>query len=320
MTLNRIQSISYRYLSIYCLVLFFLCGCQLSPHAQVSQLLKDDGYRELTVSGAQFKHLLLENPALHKTVSQKAYDLDAAPDQLTKQETSKTAKLIKSTQLHVYIEGDGRPWWTRRQVARDPTRGELVALSLMALDSRPSLYLGRPCYFNLDDPACAPEWWTQKRYAQEVRQSLSAVIDHYADQFDSICVVGFSGGGSLAMLLANYRNDIKCVVTIASNLNTEEWAQHHSYSPLHGSINPATLSYDNNIRQLHLAGGKDKAVPAQLIAKFVDQLKTQQAEGSRYQLIHYQVYKEFSHRCCWKKIWPEVLSQLRENQLKKIQQ
>lgn len=65
---------------------------------------------------------------------------------------------------HIYIEGDGRPWLNPSRIAADPTPQKPLMLELMALDPAPAAFLGRPCYFELDDPACTPELWTHKRY------------------------------------------------------------------------------------------------------------------------------------------------------------
>ncbi|CAL1241117.1 protein of unknown function [Candidatus Methylocalor cossyra] len=42
--------------------------------------------------------------------------------------------------LHVYLEGDGRPWQTRWHIAEDPTPREPVMLRLMARDHQAALY------------------------------------------------------------------------------------------------------------------------------------------------------------------------------------
>ena len=132
-----------------------------------------------------------------------------------------TQKKGKGDVLHVYIEGDGRPWRNRRAVSLDPTPKNLLMLKLMTVDSAPSVYLGRPCYFKLEDPNCSPVWWTDKRYSRAVVDSLNEVIRQHAKGYDGIMLFGHSGGGTLVMLLAAMRSDVVALVTLAGNLDID---------------------------------------------------------------------------------------------------
>ena len=78
--------------------------------------------------------------------------------------------------LHVYLEGDGRPWASLTRVARDPTPKRALMLELMAMDSAAAVYVGRPCYFFVVETKCGPEWWTDKRYSAAVVSSLNRVM------------------------------------------------------------------------------------------------------------------------------------------------
>lgn len=117
-----------------------------------------------------------------------------------------------------------------------------MSLDLMLQDLGPAVYIGRPCYFELG-PAdlCSNKRWTQERYSQDTVNSLNSAITHllHSSDFQSVQLIGFSGGGALAVLIANRRNDINSVITIAGNLNTHAWTLHHGYLPLTGSLNPA---------------------------------------------------------------------------------
>ena len=201
--------------------------------------------------------------------------------------------------LHVYIEGDGRPWHRRNQVAMDPTPRSALMLQLMSEDPAPSIYLGRPCYFNVADPNCSSIWWTHRRYAREVVLSLSTAIDQYSDAFDGIVLFGHSGGGTLAMLLAQQREDVRMVVTLAGNLDVKAWAELHDYSPLQGSLNPyREPPLDRAISQLHLAGAEDTTIPADMLSRAL----SHQPEAVL------RVVPGADHACCWEALWPEVLA------------
>lgn len=204
-------------------------------------------------------------------------------------------------QLHVYLEGDGRPWHTRNRVALDPTPANPLMLLLMAEDDAPAIYLGRPCYHEVDDPCCTPDWWTDRRYSAEVVASLDSVIDHFAEPYQGVVLVGHSGGGTLAMLLAARRADVTAVVTLAGNLDIDAWADHHHYTRLSGSLNPATLPpLDSSVRQLHLVGERDETVTPLMLE---NALTAQPGAELR-------VIPGVDHSCCWSDLWPDLLVEL----------
>ena len=199
--------------------------------------------------------------------------------------------------LHVYIEGDGRPWRTRNRISQDPTPDKPLMLELMALDPAPGVYLGRPCYFGLPDAECSPLWWTQRRYSAQVVQSLDRVLDRFAVGYRGLVLFGHSGGGTLAMLRAGRRADVKAVVTLAGNLDIDAWAELHGYTPLEGSLNPARQPpLPGSIRQLHLVGERDTVIPAALLSGV---LEGQPSAEMR-------VVAGANHVCCWQSLWPQL--------------
>lgn len=195
-------------------------------------------------------------------------------------------------ELHVYIEGDGTPWVRRTRIAGDPTPREPLALRLMEQDRAFSAYVGRPCYWGLArSENCEPRLWTSARYSREVVDSMRAVIRGLLDEHGSrqLVLIGHSGGGTLAMLLAPRFEETTAVITIAANLDVDAWTSLHRYLPLHESLNPMELPpLPPRIRQMHLAGGKDDNVPPRLIANAI-------------------VFPHFDHHCCWVREWPRIL-------------
>jgi pimeloyl-ACP methyl ester carboxylesterase len=114
-------------------------------------------------------------------------------------------------------------------------------------------------------------------------------------------LIGYSGGGALAMLVAERVANVSAVVTIAGNLDTEAWTRLHAYSPLSGSLNPARRApLPSRIAQLHLTGGKDKNVPVALIEPVV----------RRQPHAELRVYDDADHGCCWAREWPRVLEDI----------
>ena len=206
-----------------------------------------------------------------------------------------------ASRVHVYLEGDGLPWASRRRVAADPTPRDPLALRLMVADPTPSLYVGRPCYQGFAKAAgCSPWLWTHGRYGEEVVESLTRAIARLLPPEGNrdIALIGYSGGGVLATLIAARLKGVSGVVTVAANLDIDAWADHHGYSRLTDSINPADQPpLDARIGQLHLVGADDDAVPPDAIKRYLAA-----NPGARVAVI-----PGFDHRCCWIERWPELL-------------
>ncbi len=199
--------------------------------------------------------------------------------------------------LHIYIEGDGRPYLSRNQIARDPTSRSLTMLHLMLLDPSPSVYIGRPCYFGLEhDRHCDATVWTTRRFAPEVIASMQAVAqaEIAAAGAKRVTLFGHSGGATIATLLATRLPGVGELVTLAGNLDTDRWAALHGYAPLTGSLNPARLGrLPATVAALHYVGSADTVVPPALVEAAV--------RGVGGKLI---VVRGFRHSCCWERIWP----------------
>jgi pimeloyl-ACP methyl ester carboxylesterase len=213
-------------------------------------------------------------------------------------------KVADARRVHVYIEGDGVAWRHRDQVSPDPTPRHALMLRLMARDSQPAVYLGRPCYFGFAQTApCSALFWTHDRYAPDIVDSMAAALSRIAPGRDDVELVlmGHSGGGTLAVLLASRLTKAVAVVTLAGNLDTQAWTRLHGYSELSGSLNPALLpALDGRVAQLHLQGGRDREVPPALAARF----------AARQPHARFERYPDFDHRCCWEAAWPAILDRL----------
>jgi pimeloyl-ACP methyl ester carboxylesterase len=216
---------------------------------------------------------------------------------------SATVSTAGSGILHIYIEGDGRPFLGPTFVALDPTPLDPLMLRLMALDPAPSVYLGRPCYFGLSgDRGCDPGYWTIRRFAPEVLDSLAAALRLEAAraQVTDIEIYGHSGGGTLAVLLAARVPEVTRIITIGANLDTAAWSALHGYTPLLGSLNPVDEgSRLKNVSALHLVGSKDTNTPPALVESAAARMG---AGGS------VRVVPGYTHNCCWQEIWSSVLS------------
>lgn len=202
--------------------------------------------------------------------------------------------------LHIYLEGDGRPWLAGNRVAVDPTPSHPLMPDLMAADTSPALFIGRPCYFRVKDPLCEPRLWTRDRYSETVVQSIDAIINIYAGQYAEIVLMGHSGGGTLAMLIAARRHDVVAVITLAGNLDTQKWAQLHHYDELSGSLNPASgKPLPSTIFQRHYLGTRDRTITEEMIDHVV-----RQQENAKLVLL-----PNVDHYCCWANVWRGILEE-----------
>ncbi len=208
-------------------------------------------------------------------------------------------------QLHVYLEGDGRPWERGLVPASEPTTRNSVVLPLMQMDTAPTLYLGRPCYNgHAQDSGCNPLLWTDQRYSEQVVHSMAAALQMFCQQhaYQQLVLIGHSGGGALAMLLAARLPQTLAVVTLAGNYNIDVWTDLHGYQRLRGSLNPA-MQPNSGIREWHILAVHDTNIPPSLF-----QAALSQRQNATVEII------DADHSHGWQQFWPLLLTRL--NQLK----
>ncbi len=204
--------------------------------------------------------------------------------------------------LRVYLGGDGTPILYGKP-SNDPTPRNPITLQLMALDPNSTIFLGRPCYHGLaNSPECFPKYWTGARYSEPVVKSMASAIRkiYQTGGYKYIELFGYSGGGTLAMLLAERLQKTQRVVTIAANLDVHNWAKHHEIPGLEASLNPILRPIlPNHIEQNHYVGEEDYVVPQKFTAQGV--------RGQNSRLI---VVENFNHICCWVDYWPRIFKEL----------
>jgi hypothetical protein len=204
--------------------------------------------------------------------------------------------------LHVYLDGDGTPWERNRWVSVDPSARNPLILRLMIQDTMPSILLGRPCYYGLNNsPGCESKYWTSHRYSKEIIHSMSLVLNTWLEKhkFSQIVLIGYSGGGSIAILMANKVKKTAKVVTLAANLDVTAWSEFHGYSTLKNSLNPSEeVKLKNKIMQFHFAGADDDIVPPFIIKAYADN----QNNAKYYKFIGKD------HTCCWEQEWSKILN------------
>ena len=256
--------------------LALLVGCAQGPPREFDEEAEVQGLRRIELEGTEFRHSVLLNRGAE----------------------------MKPALLHVYIDGDGTPWLGSGRPARDPSPRNPLVLRLMGLDPGPAVYLGRPCYLgHAADLGCHPWHWTHGRYGEPVIASMAAVLERLrqGEGGPELALIGYSGGGALAMLLAARLDRVRLLVTLAGNLDPERWVQRHGYSPLATSRNPSSLGpLPARLRQVHIVGAEDQNLPPAVIRAA---LRNQPSP-------ELWVVPGMDHRCCWERQWPELLQRI----------
>jgi hypothetical protein len=207
------------------------------------------------------------------------------------------------TTLTVYLEGDGLPWEGGRIPARDPTSRDPLALHLMLQSSEAAMYAGRPCYYELHDEGCSTQSWTFARYSGATVDSMAKMIESQSRALNAsnVRLIGYSGGGVLAVLIAERLHNVSAVITIGANLDVEAWAAQHGYLPLDESLNPARSMLNHPWKELHLQGVLDTTVP----------IATTRAYFERYPQAKQLSFEQYDHVCCWVRDWHVLQQQIR---------
>jgi predicted esterase len=207
--------------------------------------------------------------------------------------------------LTVYIEGDGQAWRSRTVPSDNPTPHQALGLTLAAVDpSANVVYLARPCQFTplVQSPRCGRAYWTDKRFSEEVVVAMNQALSRYSTRVPGqpIHLVGYSGGGALAVLIAARRQDIASLRTVAGNLDHVQVNRLHNVSAMPGSLNAIDVAPQvASIAQIHFSGGDDRVVPPQIAQHFV------RATASR--CARSQIVPDMAHESDWARSWPELL-------------
>lgn len=182
--------------------------------------------------------------------------------------------------LHVYIEGDGLAWIDSRTPSPDPTPVNPVALQLAVRDAACNVvYLGRPGQYG--GSGVAARYWLGARFSPEVVDSYVAALRGVADarQAPALRLVGYSGGGAVAALVAarlQAEGRAVALVTVAGNLDPGTWARRRKLTPLADSLNPVDVApVLADVPQLHLSGRRDRQVPGWVLEAYLQRLPRQ---------------------------------------------
>lgn len=207
--------------------------------------------------------------------------------------------------LSIYLEGDGFAWVKASIPSENPTPINPLALKLALIDKNPAVYLARPCQYVTDTHSknCSQKYWTSHRFSYEVILSTNQAIDQLKQKFSAkhLILIGHSGGGAVAALVAAKRDDVIKLVTVAGNLDHTYWTSQRRLLPLSGSLNPADAWVDlQHIPQQHYVGEKDNIVDENVVQSYTSKFKLTNN-------IAVTVIPNFGHHCCWESIWPSLV-------------
>jgi dienelactone hydrolase len=117
-----------------------------------------------------------------------------------------------------------------------------------------------------------------------------------------LVLVGYSGGGAIAVLLAARRSDVSEIITVAADLDLDYWIHRDSLSPLTGSLDPANVAVQvQKIPQVHFTGSGDRVVGTDVARAYLSHLPP----GAPVRLIE---VPGFTHDCCWARDWPSLIT------------
>jgi hypothetical protein len=200
-----------------------------------------------------------------------------------------------------YIEGDGMAFIGKHRISLNPTPRHQMVLDLTAIDQRPNvIYISRPCQYTPMElnPKCSSEYWSTKRMSEETVDSINQVITKI-NNGQKFSLVGFSGGGGIAVLIAARNPKVKDVITIAGNIDHETFTDFHKVTPMTESLNPINYALKiNKLPQLHLSGGKDKTVPPIVAESYT--------KTANSRCVKQRTYPNNEHQKGWEKVWPEI--------------
>jgi pimeloyl-ACP methyl ester carboxylesterase len=214
---------------------------------------------------------------------------------------SKKSPIVMSRSFF-YIEGDGLSFKGKHRISDNPTPRRQMLIKLAAMDQRPNVvYVARPCQYTPMElnPKCNASYWTDKRMSDDSVEALNEVINKINSNNEKFSLVGYSGGGGIAVLIAARNPKVKDIITIAANLDHEAFNKYHNVTPMNGSLNPINYAKKiNNIPQLHLSGGKDNIVLPFIAEKYVQESASNCAKQ--------KIFQDATHKDGWDKIWSEV--------------
>jgi hypothetical protein len=195
------------------------------------------------------------------------------------------------SRIVVVFESDGAAWraggW---EPPRSPTPqrpvGAMLAAALSRLHSGPVVYVGRHCQFlegflPAEHVECKTNrLWTSGRFSKKVVAELRNALQELSfrpaghRQPPEWVLTGYSGGGTIAALIASELSNVSCLITFAAPLDLDAWVYMHRITPLYESVSPSWGAAMEQIRRVPRVafwfGEEDLTVPIRAAGAFLD--------------------------------------------------
>ena len=210
-----------------------------------------------------------------------------------------------SGEITVYIEGDGFAYVTPTRISSDPTPLNPTGLELATLDTGGNvIYLARPCqYVDLGkERFCYKRYWSSHRFSKEIISTYDQVLDKIKTTTGarSFHLVGYSGGGAVAVLIAAGRGDVISVRTVAAYLDHVALNEERGVAALEGSLDPMKVAKSlRRIPQIHYAGANDNVIPPWVVKNFA--LAVDDPRCARFVMLN-----GVGHQYGWNREWNRV--------------
>jgi hypothetical protein len=208
----------------------------------------------------------------------------------------------KSEPYVFYIEGDQSSFSDKYKISSNPTPKKQMFINLAAMDKRPNVvYIAMPCQYTPMElnPQCDSSYWTDKRMSEKSVAAINDVINKINSTNQKFNLVGYSAGGSIAVLIAARNPMVKDIITIGAYLDSRAFTNYHNVPPMIGSLNPINYAkLISNIPQRHISGGKDIIAPPFIVDKYVE-------ESSSF-CVKQEIFPELNHNKGWNKIWEYI--------------
>ena len=134
---------------------------------------------------------------------------------------------------------------------------------------------------------------------QWLDNALSQVVMRYPGV--KLELVGYSGGGNIAALLAARRTDVRSLRTVAGNLDVAYVNALHHVTAMPDAVSAIdSASALRTLPQIHFSGDDDKTVPPTVARRF------QRAVGGHCTQV--DVVSGMAHGSDWAAIWPQLLA------------
>jgi len=233
----------------------------------------------------------------------------AAPAWMIKRDISASPFILRAYErihdrggvANIYIEGED----TLADSSRTPFNP--VALHLASKDKAENLiYLARPCqYTEMLDPAesCKTSYGKDARFSEDVIASYDIALNDIAKRYDisMFNVIGYSGGGAIATLLAAKRSDIVSLRTVAGILDHETYSDVATAPSFTKSLNPVNeASTLTKMPQYHFIGGRDNVVTPAVLHSYLQSMPPTNC-------VQTMMVQEADHTIGWVDKWPELL-------------